>query len=162
MPAFNRMQSRSRRRTQRSSPASTAGIVSRDERERGLRQVLNFGHTFGHAWETLGGYRRLRHGEAVGWGMMAATRLAQRLGRIPPAAAERIIALVESLGRLPALPPVGVERLYRQLFADKKKSEQGIKFALPRRIGRVEIVGSVPKAAVLATLRGFTGARPFR
>ncbi|MFB3095678.1 MAG: 3-dehydroquinate synthase [Candidatus Acidiferrales bacterium] len=162
LPAVLAGEERCVRRLLRDCIRLKAGIVSRDERERGLRQVLNFGHTFGHAWETLGGYRRLRHGEAVGWGMMAATRLAVRLGRIPPAAAERIIALVESLGRLPALPPVRVERLYRQLFADKKKNEQGIKFALPRRIGRVEIVESIPKSAVLATLREFTGTRPSR
>lgn len=150
------------RRLLRDSIRLKAGVVARDERESGLRQVLNFGHTFGHAWEALGDYRRLRHGEAVGWGMIAATRLAAQLRQISPEDAERIVTLVASLGRLPALPPVRPERLYRQLFADKKKTGGELRFVLPRQVGRVEIVRNVPRAAVLATLRELAGARPLR
>lgn len=130
-----------------------ARVVAQDEREQNLRRVLNFGHTVGHALETLAGYHGLRHGEAVGWGMIAATRLATRLGRVTPATAERILSLVHSVGRLPALPRLPVERIYEQLFADKKKQEAELRFVLPRCIGRVEIVGGLPRAAVLASLR---------
>lgn len=130
-----------------------AGIVSRDEREQGLRRVLNFGHTVGHALETLGGYRGLRHGEAVAYGMIAATLVAARLGRVPAPTAARILALVRSVGRLPPLPRVSPAEIYRQLFADKKKQGARLVFVLPRGLGRVETVGGVPRAAVLAALR---------
>lgn len=130
-----------------------ARIVSRDEREAGLRRVLNFGHTIGHALETLSGYRGLRHGEAVGWGMIAATRLAVRLRRLHPLAAERIVALVCAVGRLPAPPRVSPRRIYEQLFADKKRDGAALRFVLPRRVGQVEVSSAVPRATVLACLR---------
>ena len=131
-----------------------ARVVSSDERERGLRQVLNFGHTVGHALEALTGYRRLRHGEGVAYGMLAATRVAARLGRITAPEAERITALVHSVGGLPALPRLSPERIYAQLSADKKRRGGELVFVLPRRVGRVEIVSGLPRAAVLAALRG--------
>lgn len=139
-----------------------ARIVSRDEREQNLRRVLNLGHTFGHALETLANYRRWRHGEAVGWGMLAATHLAVRQGRLAPAAAERIRALVRRVGGLPAFPRVSAARLYAQLFADKKKQEGKLRFVLPCRLGQVEIVEGIPRSAVLASLRGITGRRARR
>src|SRR3990170_670114 len=129
-----------------------ARIVSRDEREQGRRRALNFGHTVGHALETLGGYRGLRHGEAVAYGMIAATLVAARLGRVPAPTAARILALVRSVGRLPPLPRVSPAEIYRQLFVDKKKQGARLVFVLPRGLGRVEIVGGVPRAAVLAAL----------
>jgi 3-dehydroquinate synthase len=130
-----------------------ARIVGRDEREHGERRLLNLGHTFGHAFETLSGYRRLRHGEAVGWGIVAATRLARRLGLLPERDARRIVRLVVSVGRLPALPRARPERVYAQLFADKKKRDKELRFVLPRRIGQAEVVEGVPRGAVLAVLR---------
>ena len=136
-----------------------AGVVGRDEFERNSRQVLNFGHTIGHALEALSGYR-LRHGEAVGWGMIAATRLAENLGRLQPSQAERILTLLDRLGPLPALPRLSAARLYEQLFADKKAREGKLRFVLPRRIGRVDIVSDVPRSAVLSGLAGLLGARP--
>ncbi|MDA2913694.1 3-dehydroquinate synthase [Acidobacteriia bacterium AH_259_A11_L15] len=139
-----------------------ARIVTRDEREQNLRRVLNFGHTFGHALEAVTGYRRLRHGEAVAWGMIAATRLAERLGRVPPADAGRIIALVQSVGRLPALPRVRPERVYARLAADKKRRGGALHFVLPRRIGRVEIRAGLPPAAVRASLRELDPPRAAR
>lgn len=139
-----------------------AGIVARDEREQDLRRVLNFGHTVGHALETLSGYHGLRHGEAVGWGMIAATRLAQRLGRLSPVAAERIVALVRAVGRLPAPPRLRADRLYEQLFADKKKREAELHFVLPRRLGRVEVAAGIPRSDVLASLTEIDGVLPAR
>ena len=139
-----------------------AGIVSRDEREAGLRRVLNFGHTLGHALETLSGYRGLRHGEAVGWGMIAATRLAVRLRRLHPHAGERIIALVRAVGSLPAPPRVPPGRIYKQLFADKKREGLTLRFVLPRRVGQVEVRGGVPRSTVLACLSELQSHRPGR
>jgi 3-dehydroquinate synthase len=139
-----------------------ARVVARDERERGPRQVLNFGHTCGHALETLTGYRRLRHGEAVAYGMLAATALATRLGRISAREAERIAAGVRAVGGLPALPRLSPERIYAQLQADKKRRGAEPVFILPRGVGRVEIARDVPRAALLAALRELRAAASAR
>ncbi len=130
-----------------------ARIVGRDEREHGIRRWLNFGHTFGHAFESLGRYRALRHGEAVGWGMIAATLLGRRLGLIADSSAARIVQLTASAGPLPPLPHFDAARAYQQMFADKKKRDQTLCFVLPRRIGRVEVVEGIPRTAVLRVLR---------
>jgi len=130
-----------------------ARIVAADEREHGIRRWLNFGHTFGHAFESLGHYRALRHGEAVGWGMIAATLLSLRLGQIGDQPAARIVRLIASAGPLPPLPRFIPERAYQQMFADKKKRGHTLRFVLPRRIGRVEVIEDVPRAAVLRVLR---------
>ncbi len=79
-------------------------MVGRDERESGLREILNFGHTFAHAFETATAYRRYLHGEAVGWGMIAAARLATLRGCLLAAEARRIETLVRRAGPLPPLP----------------------------------------------------------
>ncbi|MGH9787942.1 MAG: 3-dehydroquinate synthase [Candidatus Acidiferrales bacterium] len=139
-----------------------ARIVGRDEHEHGERRLLNLGHTFGHAFETLSGYRGLRHGEAVGWGLIAAARLSHRLGLLPERDARRILRVVASVGRLPALPPAQPERVYAQLFADKKKRGKELRFVLPRRIGRAEVVEGVPRRDVLACLRNLPDTLPAR
>lgn len=139
-----------------------ARVVGQDEREQDQRRILNFGHTFGHALEALARYHNLRHGEAVGWGMLIATRLAQRLGRVPTAEAERIVGLVRAVGSLPRLPRVSPGRVYGQLHADKKRRGDALFFVLPQGIGRVEITADVPRAAVLHTLEEFLGPRASR
>lgn len=130
-----------------------AAIVSRDERESGPRRLLNFGHTFGHAFEAGGGYRGLRHGEAVGWGMLAATRLSERLGMLADSEAARIANLVRAVGKLPRLPRLSAVALYRQLFADKKKRGHELRFVLPQAIGRAAVASGIHRDAVLAVLR---------
>lgn len=134
-----------------------ARVVSEDERELNQRRFLNFGHTFGHALETLARYRGLRHGEAVGWGMLMATRLAERLGRIQPADAGRITRLVRAVGSLPPLSRVSPQRLFTQLHADKKRRGDALVFILPKRVGQVEARADVPRAAALRTLEEFLG-----
>lgn len=129
-----------------------ARIVSKDERESGARRLLNLGHTFGHAFESLGNYRLLRHGEAVGWGLLAATKLSQLTGRLSQAAADRIEKMVLSVGPLPKLPAWPPGRIYERLFADKKKKGGQLYFVLPRGIGRAEIVGGLPRRAILDSL----------
>jgi 3-dehydroquinate synthase len=130
-----------------------ACVVARDEREQGLRQILNFGHTVGHALEALGGYRQLRHGEAVGWGMMVATLLAVRLGRLRVTEGERILRLVHALGPLPAWPRVNEKRIYSLMLVDKKARAGELRFVLPRAVGQVDFGVVVPRRELLACLR---------
>jgi 3-dehydroquinate synthase len=131
-----------------------AEVVSRDERERGLRQVLNFGHTVGHALEAATRYRRFLHGEAVGWGMIAATELAVATQRLAPETAERITRLILRVGALPAVPRLAPAGLLETMRADKKARAGKLRFVLPRRIGQVEIAADVPESLVIRVLAG--------
>jgi len=126
------------------SVAIKARIVSADERESGLRQILNFGHTLGHALETATNYRRFRHGEAVGWGMIAATLVAVAQGHLSDRDALRIIRLVASIGPLPRLDALRVASLRPILASDKKSRGGRVRWVLPRRIGRTEWGIEVP------------------
>ena len=96
-----------------------AGIVSADERESGLRRVLNFGHTVGHALEAVTKYRRFRHGEAVAWGMVAACMIAAAMQKTDPETARRIISVVLAYAPLPKVATRG-KRVIRRLTTDKK------------------------------------------
>jgi 3-dehydroquinate synthase len=125
-----------------------AKVVSADERESGLRRVLNFGHTVGHALEAVTGYRRFHHGEAVAWGMIAATKIAAASDKINAGSAQRITEAVLGLGPLPRVEARGREIL-RLLQSDKKTRDGVVHFVLPRAIGRVEIVSGVPARIVL-------------
>jgi 3-dehydroquinate synthase len=125
-----------------------AEVVSADEREGGLRRVLNLGHTIGHALEAETGYRRLLHGEAVAWGMIAATNIALSVGRTDSVTAGRIADAVLSLGKLPEVN-VGARKILARLQTDKKTQNGVVHFILPREIGKVEVATDVPEAAVL-------------
>jgi 3-dehydroquinate synthase len=120
-----------------------ANVVSRDERESGLREILNFGHTFAHAFETATAYRKYLHGEAVGWGMIAASRLAGRMGLLAPANAARIERLVLRVGPLPSLPSTKPSRLIEIMHADKKVRGGKLRLVLTRKIGTAETFGPV-------------------
>jgi len=128
-----------------------AEIVSSDERESGLRRVLNFGHTIGHALEAESGYRHFLHGEAVAWGMIAATHIAVMTGRVDNNNALRISNAVLNLGRLPKIQARSRD-LVRLLQSDKKTRDGKIHFVLPREIGKVEIVNDVPEKIVVVAL----------
>ena len=121
----------------RTSCAIKAAVVAEDEREGDRRRILNFGHTVGHALETLGGYRRYTHGEAVAIGMVVAARLAERLGLVDASVGMRIRALVERAGLPADLPPRSASALLRALRQDKKVQDRRIHFVLPDRIGHV-------------------------
>ena len=125
-----------------------AEIVSADEQEGGLRRVLNLGHTIGHALEAETGYRSLLHGEAVAWGMIAATNIALTVGRTDSVTAGRIADAVLSLGRLPELK-VSARKILARLQADKKTQNGVVHFVLPREIGKVEIAADVPDKVVI-------------
>ena len=125
-----------------------AEVVSADEQEGGLRRVLNLGHTIGHALEAETNYRSLLHGEAVAWGMIAATNIALGVGRTDSVVAGRIADAVLSLGRLPEVN-VSSRKILARLQSDKKTQNGIVHFVLPREIGKVEIASDVPQNAVL-------------
>jgi len=125
-----------------------AELVSCDERESGLRRVLNLGHTIGHALEAESGYRRFLHGEAVACGMIAAARISAAVGKCDSNTADRIVRAVLALGPLPKVKAQGRE-IYRLLQADKKTRAGVVHFVLPREIGKVEIVSDVPEKVVV-------------
>ncbi|MBZ5514001.1 MAG: 3-dehydroquinate synthase [Acidobacteriia bacterium] len=128
-------------------------VVSRDEKEAGLRRVLNLGHTFGHALEEATGYRRFLHGEAVGWGLLGAVRLAELLGLMSPASSQKVVALIRRVGPLPSIGDLKAGRVLKLLPRDKKAVGGRIHWVLPERIGKVRIVADVPPAAVGAAFR---------
>ena len=135
-----------------------ATIVEQDEREEsGLRMVLNYGHTVGHALEALGGYRIWLHGEAVAVGIAAAARLAERLGLTDARTAERQVALLEAVG-LPsrfAAPAPG--EVVEALRHDKKARDGRVPFVLLKALGRAEVCFDVPSAVVLEVLEAIHG-----
>lgn len=128
-----------------------ADVVRKDEREGGLRAVLNFGHTFGHAIEAGLGYGTWLHGEAVGCGMVMAADLSHRLGLIDAAALERVRALVKAAGLPSAAPDLGADRWIELMEVDKKNEGGAIKFILLKPLGSPSIA-SVPRETLLATL----------
>ncbi len=123
-------------------------VVSRDEREAALRHVLNLGHTFGHAIEEATGYRRFLHGEAVAWGLLLVTRLAELAGVLDPATGKRISRLVRAVGPVPGLAGVRAERVLELLTRDKKAIGGKVLWILPERIGKVRVTSDVPAEAV--------------
>ena len=123
-------------------------VVSADEREGGERRILNFGHTIGHALEAETGYRKLLHGEAVGWGMIAAALIGYALDRTDSLTAQRIIANVFAYGPLPKLKVQG-RRILQRLLADKKTVGGVPHFVLASTIGKVEVVKDVPPRVIL-------------
>ncbi len=141
-----------------------AAIVARDERETGERKVLNFGHTVGHALEAVTHYRRFRHGEAVGIGMVAACQIALRLGKLPLDDAQRLEQLVRRVGRMPGTDGLTVAALLEALRHDKKVSQGQLRFILPSRIGCAEeysgSVEDVLPAALADTLARFSRRQP--
>jgi 3-dehydroquinate synthase len=132
-------------------------VVSRDEREAALRRVLNLGHTYGHALEEATGYRRFLHGEAVAWGMLLVTRLAELLGMLERDSAQRIANLVRSVGPLPPLRGLSEEKVLALLPRDKKAVGGKIHWVLPERIGKVRVTPDVPSDAVATAFREVQG-----
>ena len=124
-----------------------ASVVSADEREGGMRQVLNLGHTIGHALEAETGYKLLLHGEAVGWGLLAATHIALSTGKLDSVTAGRIMNAVLGLGELPRMD-VKTANILKRLKVDKKTRQGVVHFILPREIGKVEITSDVGETAV--------------
>lgn len=125
-----------------------ADVVAADERESGLRMILNFGHTIGHALETETGYKHFLHGEAVAWGMVAASMISAAMQKSSPETAQRIISTVLAYASLPKVDSRG-KKIVKRLTADKKTLDGVVHFILPTELGKVEIVKDVPERAVV-------------
>ena len=121
-----------------------AQVVSRDERESGLREILNFGHTFGHALETITNYRVYQHGEAVAWGMMAAALLGHEIHLTPANEVSRIVSLVRRLAPLPPWPSVPPQKIIAAMHSDKKARAGKLRFVLTPKIGQAQSHDDVP------------------
>ncbi len=128
-----------------------ADVVSADERERGERRILNFGHTIGHALEAETDYKQFLHGEAVGWGMIAATMIGVGMQMTDSPTARRIIGLVRAYAPLPKVD-VDSEHVAKRLLSDKKTVGGVPHFILPTGIGKVEVVNTVSTRAVIEAL----------
>jgi 3-dehydroquinate synthase len=112
-----------------------ANVVSADERESGLRRVLNFGHTVGHALEAVTKYRRYRHGEAVAYGMLAALRLGVQRGVTPQAAYDTVASLIATLGPLPPVSDLPMKEILAAVARDKKIVAGTLHFIVATRLG---------------------------
>ncbi len=133
-----------------------AQVVEQDEYERtGLRAVLNYGHTYCHAFEALTGYGELLHGEAVSIGIVYASRLAEKLGRIERILTEQQVALLDAVGlplNLSSAENISVDDIIGRMKLDKKTVSGKLRFVLPTRMGHVELVEDVPEELVRETL----------
>ena len=142
-----------------------AEVVAEDEREGGLRRILNYGHTLGHALEAETGYARLLHGEAVAFGMVAAARLAESLGIFDPEERESLEALIAAYGPIPELSGIDASRLVERVRGDKKTIGGHVHFVLPEKIGKVRVVRDpetpLVQAAAESTLRAFSATGSF-
>ncbi len=130
-----------------------AEVVRDDERETsGRRAILNYGHTFGHALESITQYGQFVHGEAIAIGMMCAARLAARLGRIDGELAQRQQRLFQSLGLPTEMPAFDREKFLQIMRRDKKSQQGDLRLILPTRLGHVDIVSDVATVDVMSVL----------
>lgn len=130
-----------------------AEVVSADEHESGPRRVLNFGHTIGHAFESVTKYRRFRHGEAIAHGMLAAADIAVERGALDEADRQALATLIAKLGPLPPITDLPLADLLAAVRRDKKVVNGRLNFVLCTKIGETAIVGDVTEDEMAATLR---------
>lgn len=129
-----------------------AEVVSADEREGGLRRILNFGHTVGHALEAETQYSRFLHGEAVAFGMRAATLLARRASNLDANDAASIERVIAKYGPIPSLKGISSVNLAKRLVSDKKTIQGNVHFVLPTKIGEVKVVSGIDDGWVLESI----------
>jgi 3-dehydroquinate synthase len=129
-----------------------AEVVSRDERESGLRGILNFGHTIGHAVESLTDYRGYRHGEAVAIGMAYASRLSLKSGLCSSEDYERVVNLIKAADLPTAISGLDADAIIDSLYLDKKVKEEKIRFILLNGIGSVEMHGDITNELIRKVL----------
>jgi 3-dehydroquinate synthase len=129
-------------------------VVEQDERESGPRRALNFGHTLGHALEAVTKYRRFRHGEAVGYGMLAAAALAVSRGTLPAADRDALAALIAQMGPLPAVSDLSAAQVVEAIGRDKKVIAGHLHFVLPVGVGATTTVTDVTTTELIAVARG--------
>jgi 3-dehydroquinate synthase len=134
-----------------------ASVVERDEREAGLRALLNFGHTFAHAIERLYNYETVLHGEAVMVGIRCAVDLGMRVRSVPARSRARYESIIEKLPAVRLPSKVAPEALYGHMFSDKKVRKRKLRFVLPAAPGESVVRDDVPETAIMETLRSVLG-----
>lgn len=132
-----------------------AWVVNQDEKEKGIRSVLNYGHTFGHVIENLTNYKTYLHGEAVAIGMVMANELSVKLGLLSEEEALRIKKLLEKHLLPTSYQIKDVNEFYEHFFADKKTLDNKIKFIIPEKIGKYKIVENIDRQIILEVLEKF-------
>jgi 3-dehydroquinate synthase len=130
-----------------------AAVVAADEREAGPRRILNFGHTAGHAIEAVTKYRRFRHGEAVGYGMLVAAELARARGALAETERKALADIIASLGPLPPIADISSAQMLEAMQHDKKIVAGKLHFVLPTTIGATTIVDDVAEKEIRAALK---------
>jgi len=133
-----------------------AWVVNQDEKEKGIRSVLNYGHTFGHVIENLTNYKTYLHGEAVAIGMVMANELSKELGYLTQEESERIKALLKKYDLPTYFQIKDPQDFYDHFFSDKKTLNNEIKFIIPETIGKYKIVKNIDKQTILNVLGKFT------
>ncbi len=136
------------------SVETKAWVVSQDEKEKGLRAALNYGHTFGHVIENETKYEKYLHGEAVGIGMVMANNVSVKLGLMSKDEASRVKALLEKYDIPTTYKVESAKHFYEHFYLDKKALDNKIKFILPVGLGDCKITDEVPKDIVLQVLKG--------
>jgi len=139
----------------RNSIEIKSDVVNQDEKEKGIRSVLNYGHTFGHVIENLTNYSVYLHGEAVAIGMVMANRLAVKLGLLNEYEEKEIKECLKNYDLPTTFKVKNEEEFYEHFFADKKTMNNSIKFILPKGIGNYKIVKDIDKEIILEVLREF-------
>ncbi len=132
-----------------------AEVVNQDEKEKGVRSVLNYGHTFGHVIENLTNYKTYLHGEAVAIGMIMANELSRELGYLSEEEANEIKELLKKHDLPTDFKIPDIEEFYEHFFLDKKTADNKIKFIIPEKIGKYKIVKDVDKEKVMKVLKKF-------
>jgi len=132
-----------------------AMVVSEDEKEKGIRSVLNYGHTFGHVIENLTNYKKYLHGEAVSIGMVMANELSRELGYLDEKEAKKIKEVLKKYSLPVDFNINNLDEFYNHFFLDKKTSNNEIKFIIPEKIGKYKIVKNIDKEKVMKVLKKF-------
>jgi len=132
-----------------------AMVVSEDEKEKGIRSVLNYGHTFGHVIENLTNYKKYLHGEAVSIGMVMANELSHELGYLSEEEAKEIKEVLKKYSLPVDFKIENKEEFYNHFFLDKKTFNNEIKFIIPQKIGKYKIVKNIDKEKIMKVLEKF-------
>ena len=132
-----------------------AAVVESDEKESGLRMVLNYGHSIGHALEAATDYKKFKHGEAVAWGMIAALEYGSELGLMGAEETAELMRLILRVGPLPSLHGISVEGLWDSLMLDKKFSPADIRMIFLRQLGKAEVRTGIAPASLRKFLQRF-------
>jgi 3-dehydroquinate synthase len=135
-----------------------AEVVAGDEREQGLRMILNFGHTVGHALEAATSYRRFKHGEAVAWGMIAAVGFGSELGMLDGDEGQRLVRIIHAVSALPSLKGIRFPALWSPLIRDKKFRAGSIRMVLLPRLGATRVVADIKPPQLKRFLQTFLEA----